>query len=162
MVLTVERLRDVLDYNPFTGWFVWRLARSDRRGARAGSPDHHGYVCIKIDGQLYKAHRLAWLYIHGRWPLAEIDHKNGRTDDNRLRNLREAKRGQNQANARTYSSNKIGLKGVHFHAKARKWVARVQKDGMRQHLGLFSTAELAHAAYRSAAARLHGEFARDH
>ena len=98
--ISVARLKEVLGYDAKTGVFVWRYVRkgmSSNRSLVAGMPRKvRGYRYIRIDGQLYAAHRLAWLYIHGRWPVDQIDHINGIRDDNRLVNLREATNGQNQ------------------------------------------------------------------
>lgn len=72
MSLTAKMLRSVLRYNQRTGAFVWRRSTSRKRlkGERAGTLTH-GYTIITIFGQHYRASRLAWFYVHGRWPLAE-------------------------------------------------------------------------------------------
>lgn len=67
-IVTAERLRDVLDYDADTGLFRWKARTSNRVrvGSVAGAHSHVlGYVMISIDGRLYKAHRLAWLHVHG-------------------------------------------------------------------------------------------------
>ena len=46
------------------------------------------YTDIHIDGYSYKAHRLVWLYVYGKWPEYTIDHVNREKSDNRLCNLR--------------------------------------------------------------------------
>jgi len=47
-----------------------------------------------------------------------------------------------------------GYRGVSWHKKAQKWGAYIRRDDVRHYLGLFDTAEEAHAAYIGAAARL--------
>lgn len=154
-MITAERVREVLGYDPDTGRFasagtVWR--RKDRQ-TRA-------YLKIRVDGKQYLAHRLAWLFVHGRWPMPEIDHINGDGLDNRLCNLREATRAQNSTNALAQKSNQIGLRGVHFHPGAKRYRAQICKKNKTKHLGYFDTPEEAHAAYIAAAKILHGEFIR--
>jgi HNH endonuclease/AP2 domain len=159
--LTAERLREILDYHPESGIFYWRIARRNgtRAGNIAGAKKAGGYIKISIDGRQHLAHRLAWLYVHGRWPAALIDHINGNPADNRIANLREASRSQNQANSGLRLGNRSGLKGI-----SRKpygtWSAQIFYQGTKHYLGTFATPEEAHAAYREAARRLFGEFAR--
>ena len=84
--LTAERLREVLDYDPDTGVFTRkvRTASSVKVGDVAGSLNGKGYIRIRVDGRLYFAHRLAWLYVHGEWPVDQVDHINGIKNDNRI------------------------------------------------------------------------------
>jgi hypothetical protein len=157
--ITSERLRALLDYDPETGEFTWRVSRRQGlQGKRAGSTDSQGYLCIRIDGRGYKAHPLAWLRVFGNWPDGELDHANGDRADNRISNLRLATPSQNCANRRRYRTNTSGYKGVTFNRKARKWHAKIQKHGKSRHLGLFPTAADAHAAYCAAAREIHGEY----
>lgn len=164
--LTAERLREVLCYSPETGLFTWKGTARGRQGGNTyigrttGSPDHRGYCRICVDGHLYLAHRLAWLYAHGRWPAAMIDHVNGDKSDNRIANLREATMAQNKMNVCAPRTNKSGFKGVSWNSDAGKWMAYIRAAGKSYNLGRFDTPEAAHAAYAEAAARLHGEFAR--
>jgi hypothetical protein len=164
--LTPEQLRAVLLYEPETGIFTWR-SRPDRSvqangrwaGKQAGTPGRNG-LSILISRRHYKAHRLAWFYVHGVWPEAEIDHINGDWRDNRIANLRNATRNQNSANGGMSKFNKVGLKGVSWSQKARLWRAQIDCDKVHYHFGYFTTPEDAYAAYCEAAVRLHGEFAR--
>lgn len=161
--LTARRLRRVLSYNPRTGLFRCKIALSRRNhiGDVAGHIDAGGYLIINIDGLAYKAGRLAWLHFYGKWPKTLVDHKNTKRDDNRLRNLREANNSQNSANSSLQKNNRSGFKGVSRSTPiSNRWKAAIRKDGKRHHLGYFSSAEKAHAAYVVAAKRFHGEFAR--
>lgn len=160
--LTAERLRELLQYDPETGWFIWRVATSSQKvGGRAGSYDKtNKYRAIKIDGRLYREHRLAWLYVTGLFPPPglEIDHANGDRIDNRLSNLRLATRSQNQANKGVFKNNTTGYKGV--SRNRRKFRAAIHHNGRYIHIGNFETTEAAHEAYKLAASELYGEFAR--
>lgn len=160
--LTAERLREVLDYDPLTGMFTWKVRRNKQSaGSIAGSPDRQGHIRIGIDGRDYAAHRLAWLYVHGEWPPNDIDHKDRIKGRNALANLRPGTRSQNNANSKRRRDNLSGYKGVHFHKASGLWLAHIRKDGKRTSLGYFSTAQQAHEAYMAAATRLFGEFAND-
>lgn len=157
----VTRVRELLSYNPTSGEFRWRISRGGAvAGAMAGTPSAANYRQIRVDGTYYLAHRLAWLYVHGEWPTADLDHINCIRNDNRIANLRLATRSQNRANARRPRHNSSGFKGVDFHKNKGKWRARVQKDNKVVHVGRFATAEQAHEAYAAMANELFGEFAR--
>jgi hypothetical protein len=161
-MLTADRVRYLLHYNPETGHFVWLLDRSGtkRAGRRAGCLRPDGYRFIATDGGGYYEHRLAWLYVTGEWPAARLDHINGQRDDNRFENLRVASLSENMRNRKTNYTSTTGLKGVQPR-KSGRWAARIMVDGGRRiHIGTFDTAEEAHAAYCVAAERHHGEFAR--
>lgn len=159
---TQERLKELFDYNPMTGDFVRKVSRSGPKahvGSVAGCDNGQGYIRIYVDGKPYKAHRLAWLYVHGSMPK-EIDHKNLNRSDNRIANLRAVSRGQNRTNCGAYKNNTSGLKGVSLYKPNGKWKAQIQKDGKKLALGYFDTKEEAHSAYVNAASRMFGEFAR--
>jgi hypothetical protein len=156
-----EELTRLLDYNPETGVFVWKALRCGvRRGSVAGSLDPRmGYIRINLCGRLYLAHRLAWFYVTGRWPANEIDHADRDKANNRIANLREATRSENQQNKPTYRNNRSGVKGVHWHKQHRKYLAAIQRNGKKTHLGLFTNLSDAAEAYRTAALAMHGQFA---
>lgn len=155
--ITAERLRAVLDYNPATGVFIWRvgLSRIAKAGTVAGSVHGRGYIIIAVDRVPYRAHRLAWLYVHGRWPARLIDHANGITSDNRIANLREATYSENLQNGKRRSTNKSGHTGVYWYAQTKRWKAQICIEGKRISLGYFLSLEEAAAAYVAAKARLH-------
>jgi hypothetical protein len=160
--LTMDRVRELFDYDPLAGVLIWRVATSSRnpKGSVAGSIGPNGYRSIMADWQKYQAHRLVWLWHNGSFPPADIDHANGDRSDNRIENLRLANRSQNMSNVGRRRDNSSGCKGVSWHAQDAKWRACIQKDGKFIHIGLYDTKEEASAAYFEAAQRLQGEFAR--
>jgi hypothetical protein len=115
---------------------------------------------IGIGGKQYLAHRLAWFYMTGRWPIKEIDHIDGNPLNNRWNNLREATPSQNSCNKDGGRGRSLELRGASYDKTKRKWRSYINVRGKRTFLGDFETAEDAHNAYLEAARRLHGEFHR--
>ena len=89
-----------------------------------------------------------------------IDHINGNTLDNRKCNLRACDHSGNMKNTRKRYNNISGYKGVSWKSRNNKWVAQIQCDKKKQHIGLFNCPTAAWLAYIKAARLLHGEFAR--
>jgi hypothetical protein len=163
-MLTQARLKELLSYDPETGCFTWirksSVFSNIKIGAEAGSRLAHGYRQIKIDGHQELLHRLAFLCVNGKFPVAEIDHINLDKSDNRWGNLREASKSLNHGNMPKSKRNTSGLKGAFWHVSKLRWYSSITQNGKSQHLGCFSTPEDAHAAYAIAAEKLFGEFAR--
>lgn len=157
-MLTAGRLKELLSYDPETGEFRW-LVSSGRvfKGSVAGCLSK-GYIQIRVDNQAYRAHRLAWLYVHGVWPTKEIDHIDSARPNNRIANLREATRTENLRNIGLQSHSTTGYKGV--SKAANKYLACATLNSKKIHLGHFPTAELASEAYQTFAKANHGEFYR--
>lgn len=159
MTLTAERLRELLDYDPETGVFRWKVRTSNRIkvGDVAGCARiNREYVKIKIVGHKigFYAHRLAWLYVYGEWPSGDVDHINGKKGDNSISNLRLADRSKNMQNLKIANKNsRTGLLGVHIDKK--KFGASITLNYKRIYIGNFDTAEEAHQAYLEAKRRLH-------
>lgn len=161
-MITLERLRYLLRYDPKTGRFYWNprpasdfsshrlfLAFNARfAGNEAGSIALHGYIQIKLDGRDYTAHRLAWFYWYGQWPSLTIDHEDGNRSNNRLGNLRDVPHGENQKNMKMPSNNTSGVVGVTFCAG--KWMAQIQHRGKHIYLGRHSSFDAAVKARRKA------------
>jgi len=110
-----------------------------------------GYACNSSKGLLHR-------YLMNPPKKMQIDHINHNILDNRRSNLRICTQTENLYNQNKYKNNRSGYKGVSKHGK--KWRAYINKDGKRQNIGIFSTPELAHAAYCKAAKELHGEYAK--
>ena len=154
--LTHERLTEKLTYDPETGAFLWRNPRAKWQiGVPAGNVNKClGYRQINIDKRLYYAHRLAWLYVHGMWPAATIDHVDGNRDNNRLANLRAATYGQNNRNRGLRADNRFGCPGLQLSTTTGKWLLQMRG----KHLGVFESRDEAIATYKAAAEREFGEF----
>lgn len=148
--MSQERLKELLEYDPDTGWFTRRVQVNNRcAGIIAGSINEDGYVSIGIDNKRYLAHRLAWLYIYGKWPDYDIDHRDKDKSNNSINNLRLAIEGINNYNRDAQINNILGVKGVKQHGN--KYIARRTIRGNTIYLGIFNTIEEATKAYDEAA-----------
>lgn len=171
-----EYLRECLSYDPETGSLTWKtrprkhfttsrgwsVFNTRYPGKSAGVIQErdkgHFYVRVGIDQRLYNAHRIIWALVHGIDPDdLKVDHKDGNGTNNRLANLRIATLSQNNMNRKGQIPGQ--LKGVWFHKRRKKWVGELCPNGTKIYLGLFDTEIAAHAAYRQAADKHHGEFA---
>jgi hypothetical protein len=158
-MITADELRRIVHYDSETGEFTWLRGQG---AVKAGAKVKRGssrYVMFRIDGRLYLAHRLAWLYVYGELPQSYIDHINCNEADNRLINLRPATHRENLCNRGANKNNTTGYKGVYLLAPG-KYKASIKENGKSKHLGIFDNPIAAHQAYSAAAHRLHGEFAR--
>lgn len=154
-MLTQARLKELLHYDPETGDFTNLKSGKGRKpvGAVVGCAHKHGYVSSMIDGKNYLHHRLAWLYVHGRFPAADTDHADGDRTNNRLANLREATRAENCQNAALKANNRCGTTGI--HQVGHRWRANITVRGQRTNLGYFATMQEAQSAYLAAKSDLH-------
>lgn len=146
--LTQDQLMQALHYDPETGVFKRRSRMTASKIGTVPKNPRHAYLNIGIGFHVYRAHRLAWLYVHGSWPDGQIDHINGDKLDNRISNLRVATTSQNKQNMRkARSDSRSGLIGASWHTKSNKWRAAIQIDGKKKHLGYFDTPEEAHQVF---------------
>jgi hypothetical protein len=149
-----ERLKILMHYDPESGDLRWlnnELVYPPVRGKLIGCVSACGYLVVMINKRQYKAHRLAWLYVHGDHPLDMIDHINGDRKDNRIVNLRSVNNTVNQQNQRKpMSSNKSGFMGVCWHIRCRKWRVNLRHKGKTKHIGYFDDPQVGYQAYLSA------------
>jgi hypothetical protein len=126
----------------------------------AGSLGPDGYIPIGVDGRDYRAHRLAWLYVHGVMPTdeEEVDHRDRNRRNNAIGNLRMANLAQQKNNLGLRRNNTSGVKGVSFVKETGRWRAYIQADGKWRFLGGHATLEAAANARKAAAEELHGQF----
>jgi len=153
-MLTQERLKELLHYDPETGVFT-RV----KTGKVSGHVDVVGYCTLGIDYKIYKAHRLAWLYVYGVWPSDMVDHINNVKSDNRIINLREANNTQNQHNQTISSTSKTGVKNVHYNKKHKKYVGMFTYNCEKIYCGMFEKIEDANSAVILKRIEYHKEYA---
>ena len=154
--LTAERLRELFSYDPDTGLFT-RIVKSPytKIGDVPKCTNRAGYVVFRVDKVLLRAHRLAWLYVYGKWPTDQIDHINGIPSDNRMVNLRECTNAENAQNLPVRTNNKSGFTGVSYSKKSKCWQAFICVHYKSIHLGRYENPELAQEAYLQAKAQMH-------
>lgn len=165
--LTADEVRRRFRYVKSTGKFIRRVpvfgatgGIQHHVGSVAGSLHHDGYVYLGIDGRLYLAHRLAWLWVTGSWPIKDIDHKNGVRSDNQWKNLRDATVRQNRQNTLGQLSRTNKYPGVYRHSLMRdRFVAQIKHQGKVLYLGCFSDEDVARLVRVEAEKVLFGEFA---
>jgi hypothetical protein len=152
--LSVDRLRELLDYNPETGVFIWRVQSGRQPVGSTAGWKQGGRIYIKVSGHQVAAHRLAWLYVYGFMPKQQIDHINGDPSDNRITNLRDVSDIENKQNIRKpKAGNKSGYLGVAPNKK--RWFAKITVNRQQICLGTYDTPEEAYQAYVAAKRRLH-------
>jgi hypothetical protein len=147
--LTASRVRELLLYEPETGVFRWRVARPGIRAGQVAGGLDHGYWVIGIDRKVIYAHRLAFLYMTGAWPIHTVDHRDGERSNNRWTNLRDVPHAVNIENvrrARTGRTLPLGVTRRH-NCPSRPYMARVQVKGSHRFLGGYATPEEAAEVY---------------
>lgn len=151
-VFTFEDVSEVFEYCPDTGLIHWKKGGTGRkRDLSAGVLDVcNRYINISYKHVNFKAHRLAWLLHYGEWPSDDIDHVNGVRHDNRMDNLRTVKHADNLKNKCIQKNNTSGVNGVSWSKAAKKWLAQISFNGMRENLGFFPNIEGAIAARKAA------------
>lgn len=157
--LTYEEAHRVFRYCPESGSLFWKVAsRGHRAGGEAGSVLANGYRYVRVKGRAYLAHRVIWLMNFGEWPSALIDHIDRDVLNNRLQNLREATKSQNNQNS--VGRRHGGKKGASLDPRDGRWKSQIMINRKCIFLGRFKTECEAHEAYKRAAVKYFGEFAR--
>ena len=171
--VTIEELYNLFECDPVNGILIhkYRPLRFQHEavdkawntqwaGKQAGVVGTHGHIYVRIFSKSYGVHRVIWAMVYGQWPISGIDHKNGRSDDNGITNLREATQLENMRNVKRRNDNTSGYKGVSLEKKSGKWVAYITCNKKHTCLGRFDKLEDAVAVRQAAAKEIHGEFNR--
>lgn len=158
--ISVERARELLTYDPESGDLRRRVSIGpahvgDLVGCDWADGTGRRYRLIRVGGFVCLAHRVIWLMQTGEWPLYQVDHRDGDGLNNRWANLRDITPGENQQNrVGPQKNNTTGFLGVTRRPNG-KFVAGIKTHGKRRHLGEFTTAEEASAAYIAAKRQIH-------
>lgn len=137
-MLTQEKLRELLHYDPDTGEFRWKIKKS--KIVKIGEviqTKNNGYPIVQIDKKQYYLHRLAFLYMEGYLPENMVDHINRIRDDNRWCNLREVSNQCNIRNSNQRNDTTSGVKGVSWHKEDNRWQAQICIMNKKYHFGSF-------------------------
>jgi len=155
-----DDIREFLKYDKVSGIFEWIKYRCQTAypGVQISCKDRKGYVLVGWNGVNYRAHRLAWWFVYGEMPDAQIDHINGVRDDNRISNLRLANDFQQNHNRKKPITNRSGVKGVSWSRAHNAWVARVSFMGKRYQVGYFKDISDAKEKLEELRESLHKEF----
>lgn len=148
-MLDINKLKENLHYDEATGLFTRKKSSNNKTkvGDTAGFYDKKGYLRIMVCNETYAAHRLAWFYVHGRWPKGQIDHINEIKDDNRISNLRDVDQTTNKLNTTMYASNRTGVKGVvHNNRKGKPYKAYIRFNSNLIYLGGYNSVKEAATA----------------
>jgi len=153
--LSCDRVREVVDYDPETGKFVWkkRISLCVTVGQEAGCKKSDGYIYITIDGVQVNASRLAFLYMEGYFPETTCDHIDRVRDNNRWKNLREASFVCNTRNASISKNNTSGVVGVSYNKNRDQYESHISVNSKKKHLGWFGVSDFVKAVM----ARWNGE-----
>lgn len=154
--ITSRELKAILAYDPLSGVFTWAIDRNRvKAGKRAGSISS-GRRYVMINKKMYFEHRLAWLYVYGKFPDGVIDHIDGNPLNNAIANLRDVSVSVNQQNLKKAKANSTsGLLGAIYDSFTGKYIARIKANGKSINLGRFSSPDDAHEAYLKAKRKLH-------
>lgn len=145
----------MIEYNPDSGLFT------NESGADVGNyGSKDGYVYVQFEGSNWLAHRLAFLFMTGSVPDV-VDHKDCIRRNNVWENLRPCTTQQNNLNSSVHFDSKSGIKGVYWHMKKKRWIAKVSIHGKQRTLGAYTFKHEAAKAVCDARAKYHGEFARN-
>lgn len=165
--LKLSRLKELLEYDPAIGVFIWKNKSAPRSkikvGSIAGKIRKDGYLRISVDGYRYLEHRLARFYVHGEFPFGAqnfIDHIDGNKSNNQLSNLRVCTNAENMRNRGKNSNNTTGYKGVRKDERDGRYYPRIQNPtaGRYESLGGYATPEEASIVYEAKSIEYYGEF----
>lgn len=157
--ITKELINSVFYYK--NGFLFWKetVGQRGKKDTIAGSFDKKGYVCVKYNGKMYKAHRLIFLMHYG-YLVEKIDHEDGNPSNNCINNLRPASSIENGCNSKLSKKNTSGVKGVSWHKLKNKYDVKVSVNGVRKHFGSYNTLEEAKDVAIKVRVKYHKQFAR--
>jgi len=125
--------------------------------------NRYGYSVITLHlhgkNHLKTIHRLvASAFLPDYSELLQVDHVNGDRGNNYISNLRMTNQTNNNGNARKLNPSSSKYKGVTWHKRDKRWIARIQKEGKQFQIGYYLDEIEAARAYDVMAIELYGEF----
>ncbi|WKN20813.1 HNH endonuclease [Azotobacter vinelandii] len=155
-MLSLDNAKNAFSYDAQTGVLLRsKSGHGYLAGLPAGTIRPDGRCRISYEGKFYYAHHIAWLLMTGEWPPESIDHKDGNPGNNAWDNLRLASHSQNMQNLAGHKDSTSRFPGVSFHAKLKKWRARLTLNRRKVHDSVHDTESEAFAAYCGAKAKYH-------
>ena len=162
--LTRKYLKECLHYDPESGVFTWLVRPASHfksvrscnsfnarhSGVIISSVNTSGYMTVRINNNLYRLHRLAWLYMKGVFPKVAIDHIKHFRADNRFKSLRSVSNSENGKNKSKHKNNKSGFTGVYWSKQKQKWFSSIRVEYKQIHLGFFDDKQEAISARKAA------------
>lgn len=161
--ITQGYLKEILDYNPDTGIFKWKIQVSNRVkiGSIAGSSAEYRTHHIKINSRHYENSKLAWLYVYGEFPKNLLNYIDGDKHNTSILNLREATKSDVQFYRKVrQSNNTTGYKGVTYNSRYKKYYASIRVKGKSIYLGQCDDALSAHLLYKQGSLKYAMEFSK--
>ena len=128
-----EGIYDVSDKGGFRRWTTnFGRVRDVPRRCRTGT--RRGYrnitLCVNNEAKTFSAHRVVWEAFNGKIPEGmQINHKNGKKDDNRLSNLEVVTPSQNSRHA---YEKKLRTVNKNPNPGARNGRAKLTEDDIRE------------------------------
>ena len=157
--ITQEFLKEHLEYRDGHLWWFKPTSIRVKIGQQFGSCHNGGYRRGMLKSKNCYEHRLIWFYHYGKWPKDQLDHINGIKDDNRIENLREATKQQNQFNRKSGKDSSSTYKGVSWDKRSKKWGAKYTYKGKNYFVGYYETEVEAAESYRKSTEHLHKDYA---
>lgn len=125
MKITIERARELLDYNPATGELRWKVRPAKNSRRRAGDaagwrkPVTGGrkHVYVTLDGVEYQAAQIAWFLVMGNWSDVRLTSVNGDRSDLRFENLTKQTKTVDPEHRRNYELRRsFGITAADYDA----------------------------------------------
>lgn len=154
----IEYINTYIRYDKEEGKLYWKLnphpLSKDKIGKECGDIYPNGYKRVGILGTKMLHHRIIYFLENGVCPPI-LDHKDGNTLNNTISNLRACTISLNMANSKNNGKYKKGV-----YKQKNRYFAQIQYQGKHIKLGCFKSEDEAHEAYKEAAIKYFGEFAR--